>query len=588
MNLIWLVIFLVAAGAAPPAVHRIADQAASASIEGRVVSTEDDRQPVPRVHITVRSTSLDAPRTVDTDEQGRFSITGLRPGRYTVEAFKQGWVRSFFGAEQPWIPPGEPVTLRDREIRRDLVVPLVPGNVIEGRIGDAAGRPYPDSFYVMALRRERVAGDIRLVSARAGLNLTKVDDRGIYRFYGLEPGEYIVAAGTSVTPRGGLRTMTDDDVRRVIEGATSSREVTFGLTFYPGTSDPGAAAPIDVNHGSEKRGLDFSRSAEPSTNLVGKVMTSDGRTPSGARLLLTSEPSLGVRLSYEDLSVGLLGPAFSSVAVADSQGAFIFQSVPAGSYVIRLAPSGQPDTAKGLWTATPVVVSGAAAQESRVVLNRGVRVSGRMSCGRGQDDSFPTSEAVSLQLVRQSSLGAWERGVTVPVRADGSFVSEEIEPGPYRMQASASGGAPGSPWFASRATIDGKNLLDETVPLGLDGDVEGLVVCFTRTPPRLEGAVIDENGAPVADLSIALFSTNRSYWRDINRTTKIVRPDALGKFAVSPLPEGSYYIVAIARVAAADLRDASFLEEAARVSAVVSLRDGQTFFQTLAVGPRRR
>ena len=69
---------------------------AHAAISGTVVS--DANRPLRRVRVTVLGSSLAAPRSAITEDDGAFRVAGLAPGRYTVTAAKEGYVSMAFGA----------------------------------------------------------------------------------------------------------------------------------------------------------------------------------------------------------------------------------------------------------------------------------------------------------------------------------------------------------------------------------------------------------------------------------------------------------------------------------------------------------
>src|SRR5262249_57902090 len=72
----------------------------TASVRGRVVA-EGTNVPVPRVEIRVSTSENPAGKTAETDANGRYEVTGLAAGRYTVAASKPRYIRTAYGQTRP-------------------------------------------------------------------------------------------------------------------------------------------------------------------------------------------------------------------------------------------------------------------------------------------------------------------------------------------------------------------------------------------------------------------------------------------------------------------------------------------------------
>jgi hypothetical protein len=80
----------------------------TASISGRVL-TADTARPVKRARVIVSGGGRGG-RTATTDDQGRYRVTDLAAGSYTVTASKNGFVDAIFGQRRPQ-QPGTPVQI---------------------------------------------------------------------------------------------------------------------------------------------------------------------------------------------------------------------------------------------------------------------------------------------------------------------------------------------------------------------------------------------------------------------------------------------------------------------------------------------
>jgi protocatechuate 3,4-dioxygenase beta subunit len=136
-------------------------------------------------------------KTTTTDSEGYYQLTAVPAGHYCVNAFAPVWVLQpkpgYFGVDMN-IAAGETVDNIDMALKK--------GGVITGRVLDSDGQP--------------MIGDnvsVQMVGERNGQNYGKTeftDDRGVYRIYGLPPGNYRVSVGSfgenGGSARGGLRT----------------------------------------------------------------------------------------------------------------------------------------------------------------------------------------------------------------------------------------------------------------------------------------------------------------------------------------------------------------------------------------------
>src|SRR5688572_19455168 len=155
----------------------------SSTLAGRVVSDAPAPQPMRRATVRLEGETGTSVRHIGTDDEGRFVFDRLPAGRYTVSATKAGWVTTFHGGTVPGRGPGIPVAVAEGA-RVDLELSLLPGAVITGVITDAYARPAPGVTVAAVNVRGGGALPARVVT----------DDRGVYRIFGLAPGEYAVSA----------------------------------------------------------------------------------------------------------------------------------------------------------------------------------------------------------------------------------------------------------------------------------------------------------------------------------------------------------------------------------------------------------
>jgi uncharacterized protein (DUF2141 family) len=157
------------------------------AITGFVLS-EGTGTPVRRARVNLSGAALRGGRTAMTTDDGRFSFAGLPAGRYTMTASKAGFVDIAYGAKRAG-RPGTPIELADAQKIEKAVINLPKGGVVTGIVIDDNGEPSPNTT-VRAYRFVMRTGERTL--QQTGTDTT--DDRGMYRIFGLQPGDYIVNA----------------------------------------------------------------------------------------------------------------------------------------------------------------------------------------------------------------------------------------------------------------------------------------------------------------------------------------------------------------------------------------------------------
>jgi hypothetical protein len=557
----------------------------TAMLAGVVMSREASPRPVRRATVTLHGGQLPGDRMILTDDDGRFVMSDLPAGRFTLSVSKVGWVTSYYGAREIWQAPGVLIALADAERRTNIEASLMPGAVISGRILDDAGRPEPDVM-VMALQSRRVAGRDTLVSVRDS-NLSKTDDRGVFRIYGLPTGDFFIGAGALL--RSFSRVTTDEEVRwaRALAGPSGAGQPgpapspagSYGIAFYPGVSDPGAAAPIRLSAGEERTGVDLTRPFTRTVPVQGAVQMPDGQPARGLDLSLGSVPGPNGRsLSMEDVTVGMLGFILAPSSVADADGSFSFADVLPGQYQLRVR-------APGLWAAEEIAVGPGGVTGLSIRLQSTFSVSGRITFDGGTLRPPENIQAISLQLLPRSPLGAWDSGVRTQPKADGTFTFEGIAPGRYLLFTSVPRRTDADhQWFARSAMVHGQNMLDVPVELRSGDDLNNVEVIFSDRSGEITGVLSDAAGRPVRDLTLLVFSTVAATWTTEagnTRTTKTTQPDATGRFRLDLLPAGEYYLAALTDPGQSDIRDPAFLEQVARVAIKIALAEGERKVQDI-------
>jgi hypothetical protein len=344
----------------------------TAALSGMVVTTDETPQPIRRAMVTAINPEGGVNRTTFTDEAGRFSIAALPEGRYTLRATKAPFIRAAFGARRV-DGPGTPITLQNAHQMTDIVLRMTRGAVLTGRITDENGEP-AFGVSVRALQMRMQFGERTFVTvASAGSIGDRTDDRGIYRFFGLPPGEYVVTASPRITV-GEVRAMTDGEIRAIMQAlqqqqAQAARQaqsfgqkppvtsvnpaqagaaatppasddekvtVAYAPVYYPGTTAASSALTVTIGAGEERTGLDFPLRLVRTTTVEGMVALPPGVTPQSVQLSMAPAAAPG--------GMGLAGLeviAMQRVAVGPD-GKFTYTAIAPGQYTISARATAGP------------------------------------------------------------------------------------------------------------------------------------------------------------------------------------------------------------------------------------------------------
>jgi len=129
--------------------------------------------------------------------------------------------------------------------------------------------------------------------------------------------------------------------------------------------------------------------------------------------------------------------------------------------------------------------------------------------------------------------------------------------------------------------LNGRDVADAPLEVKPNEDVPGLVVMLTDRPTELSGTVVDRAGRPAPGFPIVVFSTDRAYWTIGSRRIQQARPSSDGKYTLTGLPAGEYYVCAVTDLDQAQLYDPVFLEALAAGSFKITLTDGERKTQDL-------
>jgi len=563
----------------------------TARITGVVVDADPDATPIRRAILTLTGAELPRGRSVISDDQGRFTFEQLPAGRFTLTSAKAAYIAGAYGATRPG-RPGVPLQIAAGQVLTNVRLTMARGAVITGALRNDNGEPAAD-IQVAAYR-------VPPPGTAPNLAITAVamtDDRGVYRFYGLIPGTYVVSSTRPLGSRlSDVVALSSTDVDRAlrelqqrtglsIAGAPAPSppaadpmppgDYAAAPIFYPGVAAPAAATPLVLAAGEERSGIDFAVPFIRIVKIEGSVVHPPGPPPTVQFAIRTD----GLRLTSLMANV----PVFSTKVEPPGR-TFTYTNVGPGRYVISVRTrSGDPLYARAEVDVTGSDVIGLSLQLQPTITLRGRLVFDGKSAA-------PDVSTVSVQLTAANGAGGGGAGTTqlgnlnVPpgiATADGSFEIPHIIPDVYRLTTSV---AESSGWWLRSATVNGRDVLDEGLEIAPGGDVSGAVLTFSDRQTMLSGTLLTAKDQIAPNLFIAVFPANRALWRPDSRRVRSARSGTDGRWIVRGLPPGEYLVAALTDLDPDELRDAAFLETLLAASVKVTLGDGEQKVQDLRIG----
>ena len=604
-------------GAVPPR-DSGADSADAAAGTGVITGTlvvSGSGAPARHARMSLSGADLRGARQTTTDDQGRFVFVGLPAGRFTLSASKPGHVPVTYGQRQMGPGrPGTPIQLSDGQ-KLSVQMQIPRGSVISGTVLDENGEAVPGT-QVRVFRWTMQSGVKTL--AQAGNDAT--DDRGIYRIYGLQPGDYLVCATprqslppgappaldrlqeamAAIGPRGAVAASAMAD-RLAAPAGQEDQTAGYAPVYFPGTTIAGNATSLPIAAGEERLGVDFQLQLAPLARIDGMVVSPAAQEQPGVQVLL-------VNTGDEVSGIG------GSAARVDGQGRFSFSNVAPGQYTLIArtsqgrplqalvagigargdgpgAPQG-PGVGRGggrggdgprLWAAADVSVDGRNIANVVLTLQPGFAVTGRVEF-RGTAAQAPADLTRVRVSLTPADVTPGGRELATPangrVDENGRFTIDGVVPGRYRLSA----GAGASGWTLDSGILAGQETLDFPVEIRSSQNLSGAVIVFSDQQTTLSGGITDGRSQPVSDYTLVLYPSDERYWSPQSRRIRSVRPATDGTFNITGIPPGDYRLAPVLDPEPGSWFDPSFLQQLDASALRLTMTEGEKKVQNLRIG----
>ncbi len=544
--------------ALPPSQQRV-PETNLASLRGVVINAATN-DPVPAA--VVELSAVQKNKVVSfvsiTAADGSFYFNDVPPGKdYQLTASERDAFLPTAYGQRTLKDSWSPLELADGQRLSGIQLIMTPLSVITGKVIDGAGKPLEDAK-VSILRATYSNGRRELQYVRN----FKTNSKGEYFFSKLETGQYYVR----VNP------FNNSDYRQLFENPSSWEQAKsprkegepegYPTYYYPATTDPSEAKPINLLNGGKAEGIDIVTPKVRTRRVTGTVLVrrdknAQPQASSGATAILI--PRHAGRES-----------AYARNQIAQN-GKFDFRGVLPGAYhlVVMTNPDGKLLTGR-----KAIDVSAGDVANLSLTAEPGVDLEGTVRIANWENVEPPDYSQLSVVLTSDAffPVDRTNPGTSVfpppPVRAvpsaDGKFVLKNIQPWDYRIlltlnpdialnDITAKGLANA---YMQSARLGAKDALNAGVQIET-APSEMLQIALAKNDAALSGRVLDENKKPAVAARLLLAPENALRKRP--DLFHVIPVTTSGQFAVSGLAPGEYKLFAWANVEDGAWFDPEFL-----------------------------
>ena len=524
--------------------------------------------------------------TTVADANGRFTIRDVTPGRYNLEGGQQG----FFDT-----PGRQAIAEVDAGKSAEIVVPLLAGATISGRVKNEAGRIVPNAT-VTAYHITYVNGKI----IPQGESQQTTDDRGEYRMFWLPVGDYVVVADP---PRYALSPQAPDGGTVAARGNAPTPQAAtlstpqFMRTFYPQSLTTTDARIIAVKGGDQLSGMDITVQKGTTYKISGEIHAPAALVGPPRGRGANSNPNAPQRIQ------GYLGLEFRDPSVVDMRSTNLGGTVPAaGNFFLTPSEDGLRatfevrDVLPGEYYLVPRVNQSIPPGSGNFTINRipvdvrdrditglamelfaGVSINGTLTI----DGHAPGSVTTRVVLNAVGNPSPTYQGISaravIPKADDGTFTIPNIPPTRYHLEMAA--GLPPD-LYLSDVRLGAISVFDTGLDVGKEQP--GALQVFLRSGAGIvEGVVRDGSGKAVPNATVVVVPPDTR--RDNRALYKTSTSDATGRFVVRSITPGGYKVFAFQGIAGGEFYNSRFLSKYEFRGKSINIAQGATLTESLTV-----
>ena len=510
-------------------------------LEGTVAGASTS-EPLKKAHLVLHRMEVQdgVPYGATTDAAGHYVIEGVDPGKYQLQADRNGFVSQAYGGTARF--QGTVLTLGPAQKMKDVNFKLTPQGVVLGRVVDEEGEPVA-GVNVQCMRFAYRDGKRQLVPSGG----QSTNDLGEYRAYGLAPGKYFVSAVLRQNNFGASPI------------STGEKEEGYPPIYYPNANAPSSAVPVEVTAGAVVHGIDITLVKTRAVRVSGNAIGSNGKPARNAQVTIRPKDASGFTM---------LNMSF----VRDAKGSFEFRGVVPGVYNVRvnLWDEGNNESAKA-----QVEVGNSNIEGLQLSLTPGAEIKGTLKV---EDNADIKGEQVSIALQSKEfdMFGGYVNGT---VKDDGTFVVRGVSQESYTLSV---WGMPAG--FYLKSVRSGDTDYTE-VPMDFSQGVTAgeLSVLISAHGGVVEGAVQNDKQEPGVGVNVVLIpEANRREHKDL---FKNVTTDQNGHYTIKGIAPGEYKLYAWDDIEPGAYMDPDFLKPFESAGEAITIREDSHESKTLTLIP---
>jgi hypothetical protein len=451
--------------------------------------------------------------SVLTQLDGRFVFEHLEAGKYALSARGKGYQQQAFDQHENF---STAIVVGDDQNTENLLFRLSPAASISGQVADEFSEAVRDA-QVMLLW-EGITNARQSVETR---NETSTDDKGRYRFTGLQPGRYYLVvnaqpwyaqhtlrpndASSDVSP--GLHSVTDQN---------ANLDVVYPLTYYPRETEAARAGSITLQPG-QRATADFALQPVPSLHLRFAVRGAD------------LPQSVGLQVQHQIIGGQSVFTNSQIISRERDKDYIEVAGIPPGHLIVRLDMNADPASKKGMRSVQQEIDATRDATVNLTEIADDVAVSGKVDIT--ETVGFPDPAGIAL---RSAETGA-NYFANISKEGKNEFQIANVKPGSYNVLVE---NAPG--FYVDKVQAVGATVSGNHLAIGSGAQVR-LTVRIAQGLGRVDGVAL-RDAKPAAGVMILLIpNQSQNYPFRFRRD----QSDSDGSFTLQQVLPGRYTLVAI-------------------------------------------
>jgi len=451
--------------------------------------------------------------SVLTQLDGRFVFEHLEAGKYALSARGKGYQVQAFNQHENF---STAIVVGDDQNTENLLFRLSPAASISGQVADEFSEAVRDA-QVMLLW-EGITNGRQSVETR---NETSTDDKGQYRFTGLQPGRYYVAV--SAQPWYAHNTLRPDGVSfgstrglQPITEQNANLDVVYPVTYYPHETEAARASMITLQPGSRAT-ADLALQPVPALHLRFAVRGADLHLPEGVEIQV-GQQILGGQPIFANGQI--ISRDKESIEVA---------GIPPGHLIVSLDMNADPANRKGTRSVQQQIDATRDGTVELTEIADDVAVSGKVEITGTV--GFPDPAGIALRSPETGS----NYFANISKEGKNEFQIANVKPGSYYVLVE---NAPG--FYIDKVQAFGATVSGNHLAIGSGAQVR-LAVRIAQGLGRVDGVAL-RDAKPAAGVMILLIpNQSQNYPFRFRRD----QSDSDGSFTLQQVLPGQYTLVAI-------------------------------------------